>query len=230
MHKIWDLMPKEAKTKVMALRHYMDKKENNKEGKTMRVEGNKLVFEEADLNAALAYSIREHQFHNRNEMPEVMVVEVPACVTGKDRNEQDYAVEILVVRVGNGEGVPSVPEPEPESERGVDADGQPNPPEAVPGNDGTPEEVEAEKAKMPESTVTVLEGSPATMQPEEATEAGSENETAPVVQVDEVQARQEAKAVGLKVTADLGDYRCSQCNRMHLSGSKIHKRHLKYKA
>ena len=219
MPKIWELMPQETKTKVMALRHYLEKKEN-KGGKTMRKDGTKLVFEEADLNNVIAYEIRQYQFRNGNEMPETIVIEVPACTTGKDRNELPYAVEIVAERVDGETGVQTAPEGKPEPERGVDADGQPNPPESEPGNDGTPEEVEAEKAKA------------ATMQPEEATEAGSENATVATQAggVSEEVARQEAAKVGLKVTKTLDDYRCSKCNRMHVSGSKIHKSHKKYMA
>ena len=100
MPKIWDLMPKETKTKVMAYRHYLEKTEG---GKTMRKEGTKLVIEQEELNTVIAYEIKEYQFYNKNEMPEQKVVEVPACATGRDRNDKPYAVEIEVKQVANNE-------------------------------------------------------------------------------------------------------------------------------
>lgn len=135
MPKIWDMIPKETKTKVMAYRHYLEREET-KGGKTMtRREGNKLVFEQEDLNTVLAYVIKDNQFRHGNEMPETIVVEVPACATGKDRNEQEYAVPVELVRMAN-EFIPEEETFTPDEE---------TPPALPPGNDGTDEEVEKEK-------------------------------------------------------------------------------------
>lgn len=222
MAKIWELIPKDTKTKVMAYRHYLEKQENNKGGKTMRIDGRKLVVEGKDLNVVLAEAIRDHQFHNRNEMPDSVVIEVPATVSGKDRNEIDYAVPLEITHMPITKEelavVENVPEDEPGSETAFEPEDKTGMADAV------------GEGLAPASTA----GEGLATEPEEGTEAGSENEPAlvpvPVPEVDEATARQEAKAVGLRVTQGLEDYYCSECKRMHLAGSKIHKSHKKYAA
>lgn len=204
MPKIWDLMPQVAKTKVMAYRHYLEKKEN-KGGLTMRREDGKLVFEQGDLNTILVYSLKDNQFHHHNEIPEVMVIEVPACVTGKDRNSLPLAVPIEVIRVANSEGA-LPPAPEPLKETGVST--APN---------------GAKVETSPEPALEKQGGADGT-QPEEATEAGSENEPAPVADNTPL-----PKANKIPITQELDDYFCTECKRVHVSGGKIHKRHLKHK-
>lgn len=93
MPKLWELLKPEAKTKVMALRHYLEKKEKEE---TMRKDGNKLVVEEKDINTVLAFMIRDYQFTNQNELPEVVVVQCGANVKSKDRNDQDYEIPMIV--------------------------------------------------------------------------------------------------------------------------------------
>lgn len=93
MPRLWDYLKPEAKTKVMALRHYLEKKE--KEG-TMRKDGNKLVVEEKDINTVLAFMIRDYQFTNQNELPEVVIVQCGVNVKSKDRNDKDYEIPVMV--------------------------------------------------------------------------------------------------------------------------------------
>lgn len=203
MPKIWDLMPKETKTKVMAYRHYLERTEN-KGGKTMtRREDKKLVFEQEDLNTVLAYVIKDNQFQHGNEMPEVVVLEIPACATGKDRNEQPYAVEIQVKQVANNEEtLPPASDIHPVAES------------AEVWYKGKPFKNLQEALESAISAGDVLPDALANLPQEYEGEFIPKDETftpAPSPTEDVI-------------------YYCSKCKCKHNSGKRLHKKHIRYSA
>ena len=217
MPKIWDMIPKETKTKVMAYRHYLEKIEG---GKTMtRREDNKLVFEQEDLNTVLAYVIKDNQFRHGNEMPETIVVEVPACATGKDRNDVEYAVPIKV-RISESD--------EPE--------------ETLPP---VPDEVGRKAAELKKALEDAKEVGLGGTQGKELdglhvlarlapNDEGIEFKPIPISDKDREfvelakAVRQRGTGSTVVPTEDI-IYYCLKCKCKHNPGKRLHKKHLKYK-